>query len=80
MSGSGRTFPRRTTWVLLGFCALLDAGVGAYLLFGPRCGWGTGTPVPTVADWALLAGFVLIQGCLVALGLRLREPAVVIHI
>jgi hypothetical protein len=82
MSASDRTLLRRAIWVLLGLCLLLDCGIADYLLtphfLGPD--WRFGRPPVSLGDCLFLACFVLFQGCLVAAGLRLREPAVITHI
>lgn len=85
MSGSNRTFLRRAIWVLLGLCLFLDGGIAEYMLsphwLGPGGdGWRFGKPTLSLGDWVFLITFVLFQGCLFALGLRLREPLVITHI
>jgi len=84
VSRTKRTFLRRTVWLLLAPCLLLDGPVGWQMITYGWCDppdvFGDIPVTRTAGVWTVVLGFVLFQGGLVVLGLRLREPPTVIHI
>ena len=77
MSSSLQTIARQGVWLLLAVCLLLDGPIlvdrlqpyqDAFLDFPPR-----GTQ-HLLRDWILFGGFVVLQGLLWLVGLRLRAP------
>jgi hypothetical protein len=76
MSSSLRPVLQEVVWIVLSVCLLLDGPFFVDLMERPHAAFADWTAVPEhpPLQWPLFAGFVVLQGLLVAAAIRLRAP------